>query len=292
MNRIPKRTIFYQSVLQWLTDWLPALPLLVVAYGLLVAPIAMLIVQSVLADDGSFTLTHWITILTSRSNQTAITTSLSLGLISATISLIVGGPIAWFISRMLPLHRSLWLAILNTATNFGGIGLAFGFVAILGTYGMVTLFLQQLAIPFQPPASGSVLGLAIAYAYVNIPLFILLVIPGMGSLRQEWWEAAQISGATQWQFWRSVGLPILMPFLGAGWVLVFTWSIGLYGLPLALGSGVSRNVLLITLQIGDTLRASISGQGEAAVLATILFVLACIGLATYRCILRRAARWL
>lgn len=291
MNRPPKRATVYQVVSRWLSDWLPALPLLVVAYGLLVAPIIMLIVQSVLADDGSVTLTHWINTLTSRSNQTAIATSLSLGLISATVSLIVGGPIAWFISRMVPIQRSVWLAVLNTASNVGGIGLAFGFVAILGTYGMVTLFLQQMMLPFQPPASGSLAGLAIAYAYVNIPLFILLVIPGMGSLRQEWWEAAQTSGATQWQFWRSVGLPILMPFLGAGWVLVFTWSIGLYGLPLALGGGASRNVLLITLQIGDALRASISGQGEAAVLATILVLLACIGLFTYRWILRRAARW-
>ncbi|GAB4365852.1 MAG: ABC transporter permease subunit [Elainellaceae cyanobacterium] len=278
------------SIIQWLKDWLPALPLLVIAYGLLVMPIAGLLIQSVMSE-GQFTLAHWLEALTSPINQRAILTSITLGIVSATISLIIGSPIAWFISRMASGQRSLWLAALNTATNFGGISLAFGFVAILGTYGMLTLFLQQLTIPFIPPASGSFWGLIMAYAFTDIPLFVLVTVPGMGMLRQEWWEAAQTSGATQWQFWRSVGLPLLAPFLGAGWVLIFTWSIGLYALPLALGGGAARNVFLITLQIGNTLEANVSGPGESAVLSMLLLLLAGFSLITYRLMLQRAARW-
>jgi putative spermidine/putrescine transport system permease protein len=279
------------NISQWLADWLPALPLLVIAYGMLVAPIVMLLVQSFLRDDGSFTLANWIEVFASKRDRQAILTSLQLGIVSASTSLFIGSPIAWSIARMATVQRSSWLALLNMATHFSGIGLAFGFIAILGTYGMLTLSLQRFGIAFTPPTPSSFWGLAIVYAYVNIPLFILLTIPGMAILSQEWWEAAQTAGATQWQFWRSIGLPILAPFLGASWILVFTWAIGLYGLPLALGSGATYSTPLITLQIADILTTNISGQGEAAVFAMLLLLLASICLFSYRWMLRRAMRW-
>lgn len=286
-----RRLIGYQKVMQWLTDWLPALPLLIIAYGLLVAPVAFLLVESFSVNDGNFTLVNWVETLTNRRNQQAILISTALGVVSATISLVMGGPIAWFMSRMLPVQRAIGLAMMNMATNFSGIGLAFGFIAILGSYGMLTLFLQALGISFIPPAPGSFWGLVLAYAYTDIPLFILLTLPGMSILQQEWWEAAQTSGATRWQFWRSIGMPILLPFLAAGWMLIFTWSIGLYGLPLALAGRSTASAFLITLRIGNTLEANIFGQGEATVLAILLSLMACISLVTYRLMLRRVAQW-
>ncbi|MFM7221380.1 MAG: ABC transporter permease [Nodosilinea sp.] len=281
-----------QSLTRWLVNWLPALPMLVLAYGLLAAPVLALLLQSFQGDDGHFTLANWVEVLTSRGDRRAILTSLMLGTVSATTALLVGAPIAWWISQLLPRGRSLWLSLLNTATNFSGIGLAFGFVAILGNYGMITLAFQDLGVPLMPPAPNTFWGLVLAYNYTNIPLFILLTIAGMGMLRQDWWEAAQTCGATQVRFWRAIGLPILAPFLGAGWLLVFTWSIGLYGIPFALaGNGATRKVSLITLVIGDSLQASISGQGEAAVLAMVLLTIAAISLLTYRWMLGRTARW-
>jgi putative spermidine/putrescine transport system permease protein len=266
--------------------------MLIIAYGLLVAPVIALLIQSFLSDEGTLTLANWVEILTSRLNRRAILTSLLLGASSATTSLLIGAPIAWFVSRMLPTGRSLWLSMLNMATNFSGIGLAFGFVAILGSFGMVTLAFKDLGLPFVPPAPNTFWGLLLAYDYTNIPLFILLTIPGMGILRNDWWEAAQTCGATQGKFWRAIGIPILTPFLGAGWLLIFTWSIGLYGIPFALaGNGATRKVALITLQIGDILQANVSGQGGAAVLAIILLMIAAIALFTYRWTIRRAAKW-
>lgn len=288
----PARRLNSHRVKQWVINWLPALPILLLAYGLLVAPVVALLIQSFRSDEGGLTLANWVEVLTSRSDRRAIVTSLALATVSATSSLLIGAPIAWFISRMIPVRRAIWLSMLNMATNFSGIGLAFGFVAILGTYGMVTLAFQDLGLPFTPPAPNTFWGLALAYDYTNIPLFILLTIPGMGILRHDWWEAAQTCGATQGQFWRSIGLPILTPFLGAGWLLIFTWSVGLYGIPFALaGNGATRKVALITLQIGDILKANISGQGGAAVLAIVLLMIGAFSLLTYRWMIRRAARW-
>jgi putative spermidine/putrescine transport system permease protein len=274
-----------------LAAWLPALPLLLVSLGMLAAPAVALIVQSFSAEARGFTLDNWATTLNNRGDQRAIITSLQLGAVCASLSLLLGTPVAWFISRMLPPRRAASLALLNVAANFGGIGLAFAYVALLGTYGMLTLALRDLGLPFEPPAPGSFAGLVIGYEYTDIPLFVLLTIPAMGALRHEWWEAAQTAAATRLEFWRYIGIPILAPFLGAGWLLIFTWSIGIYGLAFALaGANASGQLRLMTLQIGYTLQASFFEE-RAAVMAVILMLFASISLAAYRFLVRWAVRW-
>jgi ABC-type spermidine/putrescine transport system permease subunit II len=87
----------------WLVNWLPAIPLLVLALALLVAPAVLLVVQSIWREEGGgLTLDNWTRTLGSRNNQVAITTSLQLAVLSATLSTLIGTPAAWLISRMLP----------------------------------------------------------------------------------------------------------------------------------------------------------------------------------------------
>jgi putative spermidine/putrescine transport system permease protein len=111
-------------------------------------------------------------------------------------------------------------------------------------------------------------------------------------LRDDWWEAAQTASASRLQFWRYIGLPVLAPFVAAGWLLIFTWSIGIYAIAFGLaGTGGAADVRLITLQIGLTLQASAFGQERAAVLAVVLMAMAIVSLLAYRGLLRRALRW-
>jgi putative spermidine/putrescine transport system permease protein len=276
----------------WLAAWLPALPLLVIVAVCLVGPGVVLVAQT-FSDGGQLSVGLWGRVLGQPVNQDAIVTSLLLGAASATISLIVGSPFAWLISRMLAGRRALWLGLLNVAANFGGIGLAFSYLATLGSVGMLTLVIQSVGVPFDPPRSSSFIALLMAYEYTNIPLFVLLTIPAMGIVRDDWWEAAQTASATRWQFWRRVGLPVLSPFLGAGWLLIFTWSIGIYGIAYGLaGQSGGTAVRLITLQIGTALTSDVLlGPARAAILSVVLMAIASASLLTYRGLLRRALRW-
>lgn len=258
----------------------------------LVGPAGILVFQSVVTDHG-ITLDLWAQVLGQRANQEAILTSIELGFASATVSLLIGAPIAWLISRMFASRRAFWLGLLNVAANFGGIGLAFAYLATLGTVGMVTLALQAVGLPFVPPRSSSFIALLLAYEYTNVPLFVLLTIPAMGILSEDWWEAAQAASATRWQFWRMIGLPVLTPFLAGGWILIFTWSIGIYGIAYGLaGQSGGTAVRLITLQIGNALQSDIlAGAGRAGVLSVVLMAIAIVSLMTYRWLLRRGLRW-
>lgn len=284
---------FLASVGEGLAAWLPALPLMALAIVFLVVPTVELVVRSFYTPDLGWNLSFWQDTLTSNGSRKAILTSVRLGLVCATIALVIGTPLAWAISRMVTSKRSTWLALLNVGANFGGIGLAFGYMAALGTYGMVTLAVQKVISGFMPPEIGSFTSLVMAYSYTNVPLFVLLTLPAMGIIRTEWMEAAETCAATRWQFWRYIGAPVLAPFALAGWLLIFTWSIGLYGLAYALGRTASTTgeLRLITLQIGLTLNTGAGKEERAYVLAVVLLLLATVALVAYRLMLRRALRW-
>ena len=279
----------------WLAAWLPAIPLLLLVTSCLIAPVVVLVVQSFTGmGESGLSLDLWFKVLGQHVNQTAILTSVILAVTCSTVTLIVGAPLAWMISRMLRGSRAFWLGLLNVAANFGGIGLAFAYMATIGSVGMLTLIVQGLGISFDAPRQGSMIALLIAYEYTNIPLFILLTIPAMAILRDDWWEAAQTAAATRFVFWRRIGGPILAPFLFAGWLLIFTWTLGIYGIAYGLaGQSGATAVQLITLQIGSALQSDVLlGPGRAAILAVVLMAFATTSLLLYRRVLRRAMRWL
>ncbi|MFD1932538.1 MULTISPECIES: ABC transporter permease subunit [Nonomuraea] len=253
---------------------------------MLVLPALRLVHDTFALRGGGYGLDNIIRVVESPLDLRAIGGSLALGLVQATLATALGAPAAWLITRMRLGGRAFWLSLMNVASNFAGIGLAFGFVALIGATGMLTLL---LGISF--PSVGSFSGMNVVYLYFNIPMFVLLTLPALSVLKDDWQEAAEVCRATRWQFWRHVGIPVLAPFVIAGWLLIFTWTIGVYAVAYALASSPGSQKL-ITLQIGTTLESSVFGFERAAVLSVLLMLLAVGATALYRLSLRRAARWL
>lgn len=276
----------------WLADWSLALPLIVLAATMLVTPVIAMLVASFTTESGSFTLENWTKTYGALSAQRAVINSLTLAASVATIALVVGAPLSWTISRLTRLNRSLHLGILNVATNFSGIGLGFAYVATLGAFGMVTLAMKRVGLEATPPPQASFWGLLMAYEYSNVPLFVLLSLPAMSLLRDEWWEAVQTSGGTRLQFWRHVGWPVLRPFLLADWLLIFTWSSGMYGVPVALEGDRPGAFRLVTVEMYRSLFGSLFGERRMPVYAVSLMGLAIVSLLLYRAITRSGNRWL
>src|SRR5687768_15460087 len=180
--------------------------------------------------------------------------------------------------------RSTWLGVFNVASHFGGVGLAFAYVTALGAFGMITLFAQSLGIDFAAPRRDSFAAMVITYEYANIPLFVLLALPAMSIVREEWYEAAQTAAATRLQFWRRIGLPVLAPFVLGGALLSFTWAIGIYGIAFALaGNSPVPATRLLTLQIGHTIADdAVTGTARAGALSLLLVLIAVVALVAYR----------
>jgi putative spermidine/putrescine transport system permease protein len=190
--------------------------------------------------------------------------------------------------------RSAMTTFSGVAANFGGIPLAFAFIATIGSIGIVTKFLkEQLGIDIYGPGVGftlfSTTGVELVYLYFQIPLMILVIAPAIDGLKREWREAASNLGATPWQFWRHVGIPVLMPSILGTVVLLFGNAFAAYATAYALTSGA---VNLVPVMIGYYFSGNVLDNPHLAqALALGMFVVLALMMAIYVPLQRRAARW-
>jgi len=144
----------------------------------------------------------------------------------------------------------------------------------LGRLGLVTVLLRNLG--FDLYAHGfnilTFWGLTVTYLYFQIPLMVLVVTPAIDGLRREWAEAAEALGASSWQYWRFVPLPILWPSVLGAALLLFANAFGAIATVDALtGSSFNIAPILLYAQIrGDVLHDPNLGYAVAIGTLTIM----------------------
>lgn len=255
-----------------------------------IIPIAILVKESFFNADG-FTLANYSG-LGQRVYIVSFWNSIRLSGITALIATILGTFVGYSIYRIKSRKiRNLFEAVSNVTTNFAGAPLAFAFIIILGANGVVTiLLLQLLGIHLYPNFQiYSYAGLVVAYTYFQLPLMILLVIPSFTGLSPEWREAAVNMGATTWQYWRHIGIPLLAPSLLAGLVLLFANAYGAYATAYTL---VGSRLVLVTTQIAFVVTGEVLHDPDLAkAMATISLVIMGICIAVYRVAISKARGW-
>jgi putative spermidine/putrescine transport system permease protein len=189
--------------------------------------------------------------------------------------------------------RSMLTTFSGVASNFAGVPLAFAFIATLGRTGFISTFLRDVLDIDIYRAGFSLygfMGLSLTYLYFQFPLMVLVMTPALEGLKQEWREASENLGASSFQYWRFVGLPILLPSLLGTMLLLFGNAFGAYATAYALTGGT---LPLVTIQIGAQIRGDVLhnvGLGNAMALGMVVVMVVCIG--AYSLLQRRAERWL
>jgi len=219
----------------------------------------------------------------------ALEGSVKLSATAAAIATVAGLLLAQAVvtSRFEALRHAV-LSASGVLANFGGVPLAFAFVATLGNAGVLTTRLHLTGAGW---SLYTFWGLVLVYLYFLIPLMVLSVIPSLDGLRRQWREAAQNNGANLVQYWRFVALPVLTPSLLGGFVLLFGSAFAAYATAAAM---VGASVPLITLQIADALNGNVSADASNVALAMSLdmVVISVLVMALYLPLQRRSARWL
>ncbi|MER7535729.1 ABC transporter permease [Streptomyces sp. NPDC097704] len=273
--------------------WLAALPLIAftaLAFGL---PLGALLFGAVTRTDPTTGATALTGEHLSRSLQGpylgSLVGSVQLSALTALIGSVLGVLIAQAVvtSRSQAL-RSAVLTASGVLANFGGVPLAFAFIATVGISGVVTQLADLTSLGWNLYSFG---GLAVVYLYFLIPLMVLVIMPALDGLRPQWREAAQNAGAGGRQYWRHVGIPVLAPSLLGGFVLLFGSAFAAHATAAALVGG---SVPLVTLKIADALSGNVMVGQENVALALGLDMILIAGLvmAIYLPLQRRSARWL
>jgi len=263
--------------------WVGTVPFLAYTGVFLLLPTGIVIWNAFKGNTGHWTFAN-ISGLNTALVRSAFTGSLELCVISSVIGAVFGALLAYAVASGNPdgMVRRLYLAGSGVLAQFGGVTLAFAFLAAIG------------------PSSGFLFhapwfydfpwGIAVIYCYFQIPLMTLVFLPAIDGLRAQWREAAESLGGSTWQYWRHVGAPLLAPaFLGAA-LLLFANALSAFATIEAWEDQISYVVpqSISTSLISEVGLANVH-EGDA--LAFGMIVLVVIVMSGYFLLQRRAARW-
>jgi putative spermidine/putrescine transport system permease protein len=295
--------------------WLGVLPFFVFVTLFLLLPTLHIVLGAFQRTGGGWTIQN-ILDLNTPSIRNAYWVSIKVSFWSALLGCLVGflmaaSVVLWGVSRR---ARNPLLTFSGVASNFAGVPLAFAFIATIGPAGLITLWLRtELGIVLQAGIWNvpegfwlagvlpeqvrfprftilSSWGLILTYLFFQIPLMILIITPALDGLRREWREAAQVLGATGFQYWRMVAFPILFPSILGCMALLFANSFGAVATAIAL-TGPALNIapILLYAQIrGDVLGNPHLGYA----LALGMIVITAAANAVYIVLRARSERWL
>jgi putative spermidine/putrescine transport system permease protein len=221
--------------------------------------------------------------------------SITLSAASAVVGAALGALLACALVTARPdgLLRRVVTAACGVLAQFGGVTLAFAFLATIGLSGFLTLWLQENGIEvygngvwlFELP------GLTLIYTYFQIPLMVIVFLPALDGIRPQWREATESLGGSTWQYWSRVAGPLLAPaFLGSA-LLLFANAFSAYATAAAL---VSQGNPIVPLQIRGALTSEVvlgqANLGKAMALGMVVVV--AVVMTAYALLQRRTAKWL
>jgi putative spermidine/putrescine transport system permease protein len=275
--------------------WLGIVPFFLFTIFFLIIPSSTIFIRTFLdSKTNSLTLQNISTLFHSRYLMESYWISIKLSLVTS-----IGGGIFGFLLAYAAIRGSLprfmaasLMTFSGVASNFAGVPLAFAFIALLSPTGMLIGWLRALG--YNPYFHGFTLytfwGLAIVYMYFQFPLMVLVIAPAIEGMRREWLEASENLGASSFQYWRYVALPILGPALLGTMILLFGNAFGAFATAQALTGG---QINLVTIVIGSQLRGDILGDpGTGYALAFGMVVIMALAIIGYTVLQRRTERWL
>jgi putative spermidine/putrescine transport system permease protein len=280
---------------QALTRLLGVLPFTAyIILGLFIPLIAVLIGAFKNASTGAWTMSN-VDAAVHGAYLTGFKNSLELSLIDSILPGIFGLLIAYaiFTAKRGKVLRQMVITASGVFANFGGVPLAFLFIASLSSTALITGWLNNIHIDIY--GWGFTLfnlsGVALVYLYFQIPLMVLIILPALEGLRPTWREAAENLGASSWSYWRRVGGPVLLPSFVSCLMLLFGSCLSAYATAEALTGGT---IALTSIQIGTLINGNViatqANVGKALSLGMVLIIT--VLMIVYVILQRRAAKWL
>jgi len=269
------------------------LPFLVVVFLYELLPLVMLILDSFGLDGDKsvlFTLQNYTKIFSTLSYKKAILNSLEITLISTALGIFIAfmGAKAAHTSR--GRFRRAFMTVLNMTSNFAGVPLAFAYMIILGTSGVIRQVANIYGIEFiQNFDLYTSKGLILMYVYFQIPLSTLLLIPAFNGIRREWQEANLLLGGRNSTFWFKVGIPVLIIRIFGTISVLFANALCAYATAYAL---LMNNFSLLPVNISSMFTGDIAAKPHlGAALSVVMMLLMCAAILIDNYVIKATTRW-
>jgi len=260
------------------------MPALLIVGLLMVVPIAWLLSMSFVGQDGQLSLENYKLFFSEAVYRQMFVSTFMIAFVVTAICLILGYPVAYLLAILpSPWSGLLMLAVLMPFWT-SGLVRTFSWLIILQRNGLVNDLLVWIGAVERPIALvHNLTGTIIGMVHIMVPFLILPLYASMKAIDGNLMRAAANLGSTPAHAFRRVYLPLSMPGLIAGSIMVFVMCLGFYITPALLGGG---KVKMIAQRIEESL-ALYPTWGPAAALAVLLLVMTAVCLGVSLLLVRR-----
>jgi iron(III) transport system permease protein len=221
-------------------------------------PLSVLVLGSFMRVFGFFNVSnpfstvHWQRVLTNLDFEAAVRTSLTLGIGVAVLGVLLYGLLAYLLVKT-PMPGKTIASLL--------VWLPWGIPGLLIGLAFLWMF---LSVPLLWPVYGTVFSLIVVLLVQEMPIGVHLARSAFIQVGTELEEAARISGASWFQTYRRVLLPLVAPMLVSIFVIVFMAAVRAIDSVILLGSSTTRPLSLLMMEY------SLAGNMESAAIVGIV----------------------
>ena len=178
----------------------------------------------------------------------ALAQTLWQGILTTAVCFLLGFPVALQIVRSAGRWRALLYGIVLSPLLVGIVVRSYGWTILLGNNGVINKTLRDLDLIQAPlPLMYNAFGIVVALAHVFLPFMVLPVMGALQGVDPAIEAAARSLGASRWTVFRRVTLPLALPGIQSGAILVFVLAVSAYVTPILVGGMRVKTMTLIVV---------------------------------------------
>lgn len=245
-----------------------ALPGIVFISAIALAPIAWLFWLS-FRDKTGFTLAHYARLL-HPNYLLSMQTTFELSFLVTAICILLSYPLAYLMTQVRPRMAAFLLMLVLFPVWTSLLVRCYAWLVLLQRRGLVNSWLQDAGLIDGPlRLVHNFTGTTIGMVHIMLPFMVLPLYAAMRGISRDYMRAAANLGASPVQAFWQVYMPLTLPGLAAGIIIVFVLCLGFYVTPALLGGG---RVMMWAMQI-ETNVTYYSDWGAASALGVVLLVM-------------------
>ena len=246
-----------------------SLPAIIAVCVVIVVPVGWLFSLSFLDSSGQLSLVNYQKMIEYKSYMRVFRTTFNVSFLTTFLCILIGYPLAYFLSQvpkkyvgllMLTVLLPFWTSLLVRT---------YAWLVMLQRNGLINNFAIDLGIWDTPiKLAHNLNGTLIGMVHIMLPFLVLPLYAAMRRIDRQALQAAANLGATPVQAFWQIFVPLSLPGVVAGSLIVFVLCLGFYVTPAVLGGG---KVILVSMQITAILEDQFN-WGAASALGVVLLV--------------------
>jgi ABC-type spermidine/putrescine transport system permease subunit I len=245
------------------------LPAIIAVFLVIVIPVGWLFSLSFLDSDGQLSLINYEKMITYKSYLRVFKTTFSVSFLTTFLCIVIGYPLAYFLSQMPRKYVGLFMLTVLLPFWTSLLVRTYAWLVMLQRNGLINNFAIDLGIWDAPvKLAHNLNGTLIGMVHIMLPFLVLPLYAAMRRIDRHALQAAANLGATPVQAFWQIFVPLSLPGVVAGSLIVFVLCLGFYVTPAVLGGG---KVILVSMQITAILEDQFN-WGAASALGVVLLV--------------------